>query len=43
MTNYAVEAFPDFDSFETYVETLPTTTNIQVVYDPKKGYAVIVG
>jgi hypothetical protein len=43
MTNYDVRAFVDFDDFETYVETLATTTDIQTLYSPEKGYIVIVG
>jgi hypothetical protein len=43
MTNYGVEAFANYDDFETYVEALPTTTEIQVIYSPEKGYIVIVG
>lgn len=43
MTNYDVRAFADFSDFETYVESLATTTDIQTLYSPEKGYIVIVG
>ena len=43
MTNYDVRAFTSFDDFETYVESLATTTEIQTLYSPEKGYIVIVG
>lgn len=43
MTNYDVRAFAIFDDFETYVESLATTTEIQTLYSPEKGYVVIVG
>jgi len=43
MTNYDVRAFTNFSDFETYVESLATTTEIQTLYSPEKGYIVIVG
>jgi len=43
MTNYDVRAFASFDDFETYVESLATTTEIQILYSQEKGYIVIVG
>jgi len=43
MTNYVVEAFACYSEFETYVEALATTTDIQTLYSPEKGYIVIVG
>jgi hypothetical protein len=43
MTNYVVEAFTNYSEFETYVESLATTTDIQTLYSPEKGYIVIVG
>jgi hypothetical protein len=43
MTSYDVRAFASFDDFETYVESLATTTDIQTLYSPEKGYIAIVG
>lgn len=43
MTNYVVEAFANYADFETYIEALPTTTDIQTFYSLEKGYIVIVG
>jgi hypothetical protein len=43
MTNYVVEAFAEFSDFETYVESLATTTDIQTFYSKEKGYVVVVG
>ena len=43
MTNYDGRAFEEFSDFETYVESLATTTDIQTFYSPEKGYIVIVG
>jgi len=43
MTNYVVEAFTDYSDFETYVESLATTTEIKTFFSPEKGYIVIVG
>lgn len=43
MTNYEVRVFTDFSDFETYVKSLATTTDIQTIYNPYKGYIVIVG
>jgi hypothetical protein len=43
MTNYDVRAFASFDDFETYIKSLATTTEIQILYSQEKGYIVIVG
>lgn len=43
MTNYTVKEFANYDDFKTYVETLATTTDIQVVYSAAKGWIVIEG
>jgi len=43
MTNYDVRAFVLFSDFETYVESLATTTEIQTFFSPEKGYIVVVG
>lgn len=43
MANYVVEAFANYADFETYVESIATTTNIQTLYSPEKGYIAIVG
>lgn len=43
MTNYDVRDFTRFDDFKTYIESLATTTEIQTLYSPEKGYIVIVG
>lgn len=43
MTNYDVRAYANFSDYETYIESLATTTEIQTFYSPEKGYIVIVG
>lgn len=43
MTNYSVHEFANYDDFKTHVESLATTTDIQVVYSEAKGWIVIEG
>lgn len=43
MTNYVVESFANYDEFKDYIESLATTTDVQIVYSEKKGWTVIVG
>jgi hypothetical protein len=41
MTNHKVTAFADFDAFKTYVDAIVSTTTIQVIYSPEKGWIVV--
>lgn len=43
MTDYAVTAYADYDDFKVAVEAIATTTDIQTLYSPEKGYILIVG
>ena len=42
MTNYEVKTFINYDDFKTYIESLPTTTDVHWNFS-EDCYIVIVG